>query len=340
MVSTAYTSFNASDRSYLAILKKEIHRLAIQGGFEPKKLAEIDLIVSELGTNLVKHAKNGEILAGIMQTEDGVTLELISLDNGPGISDPEKMLQDGASTTNTLGHGLGSIRRLSDTFEIYSRKDWGTILLSRIHKKMPQTRKLQKETLEIGSLIVAKPGETFSGDGCYSMSTADGKTRLMVADGLGHGVEAHRAVKEAVSAFRAYDSDSPSDILRHLHQAIKKTRGLVATIVIYDPVERIWRLCGIGNIGTRFNGYQQSKSYIPYNGIVGHNIPSTLNDQELSQADYHQIILCSDGIKSRWEHARHPSILKYDLAVQAAVIYKDFARKTDDMSVVIGRTFQ
>jgi hypothetical protein len=247
------------------------------------------------------------------------------------------MIQDGASTTHTLGHGLGSIRRLSDTFELYTRKDWGTVLLSRIHKKKMRARQARRGAMQVGSLIVAKSGEHYSGDGCYCMTSKTGMVRLLVADGLGHGLEAHHAVKEAISAFRNFDSNSPVEILRHLHHAIRKTRGLVATVVIADPAERSWRLCGIGNIGTRFNGHQQSRSYIPYNGIVGHNIPGTLNDQELSQNDYHQIILCSDGIRSRWEHARHPSIQKYDLAVQAAAIYKDFGRKTDDMSVIIGR---
>lgn len=339
MVSTPYISFNAGDRSYLAILKKEIHKLAIQGGFESKKLAEIDIIVSEMGSNLVKHATGGEMLACVQQTGDGVTLDLISLDNGPGMMDPEKMLLDGASTTKTLGHGLGSIRRLSDTFEIYSRKEWGTIILSRVHKKNARIPKAKKELLQLSALLVAKPGETFSGDGCYSMTEKDGTTRILVADGLGHGAEANHAVKEAISAFRNYESDSPADILRHLHKAIKRTRGLVATVVIYFPREKIWRLCGIGNIGTRFIGHQQAKSYVPYNGIIGHHIPGTLNNQELSQTDYDQVMLCSDGIRSRWEHAKNPSIQKYDLAVQAATIYKDFGRRTDDMSVVIGRTF-
>ncbi|HVU56645.1 MAG TPA: ATP-binding protein [Puia sp.] len=337
MVSTSYTSFNCSDRSYLAILKKEIHKLALQGGFEAKQLAEIDLIVSELGSNLVKHASGGEMLAGILQTDDGMTLELIGLDNGPGMTDPEKMMADGASTTQTLGHGLGSIRRLSDTFELYSRKDWGTILLSRVHKKKTASRRSHKAAVQINALVVPKPGETLSGDGWYYMAGKNGVIHLLVADGLGHGAEAHRAVKEAVSAFRTTDSESPAEILRHLHQSIKRTRGIVATVVIIDPKEKTWRLCGIGNIGTRLIGYQQSKSYLPYNGIIGSNIPNTLNDQELSQHDYQQIVLCSDGIRSRWEHAKHPTIGKYDLSIQAAAIYKDFGRKTDDMSVIIGR---
>lgn len=339
MVSTPYISFNASDRSYLAILKKEIHKLAVQGGFEAKQLAEIDLIVAELGTNLVKHASGGEILAGILQTEEGVTLELISLDNGPGMTDPEKMIMDGASTTKTLGHGLGSIRRLADAFDIYSRREWGTVLLSRVHKKKPIPTRSPKSSVQINALVIPKPGENLSGDGCCYVAERDGAVHLLVADGLGHGAEAHRAVKEAVSAFRTFKSSSPAEILRHLHQQIKKTRGLVATVVIIDPKEKTWKLCGIGNIGTRFIGHQQSKSYFPYNGIVGSNIPHTLNDQELSQQDYQQIILCSDGIRSRWEYAKYPSIGKYDLSIQAAAIYKDFGRKTDDMSVIIGRTF-
>ena len=120
MVNGSFTSFNVGDRSYLAILKKDIHKIAQQAGFEPRRLAEIDLIVSEIGSNLVKHATQGEILVSIVENETGQYLDIISVDQGPGIVDPEKMLQDGASTTQTLGHGLGSIRRLSDKFELYS----------------------------------------------------------------------------------------------------------------------------------------------------------------------------------------------------------------------------
>ena len=306
-------------------------------GFDQKKLNEIDLLVAELGSNLVKHADGGEILAAVIKDEGMTALELISIDNGPGISHPDKILQDGFSTTQTLGHGLGSIRRFSDSFEIYTKKDWGTIVLSRVYITPPAKRS-RSSSMQLRALIVAKPGETVSGDGCFSMTAEDGTIKLLAADGLGHGIEANRAVIEAIAAFRTFESNSPSEILRHIHATIKKTRGVVATVVLIDPVKKTWKLCGIGNIATRLNGFQESKNYIPYNGIIGHNIPTTLNDQELSHNDYQQIILCSDGIKSRWEQAKLPSIHKYDLVVQAAAIYKDFGRKTDDMSVVIGRT--
>jgi anti-sigma regulatory factor (Ser/Thr protein kinase) len=337
MVNTPHISFSANDRSYLAVVKKEIHKIATQGGFNPQKLNEIDLIVAELGTNLIKHTTGGEILAAIVQVDGGIALELISIDNGPGIADPDKMVLDGMSTTQTLGHGLGSIRRFSDTFEIYSKKDWGTVLLSRVSHKTSSSKKVKKIPIHLRALVVAKPGEIVSGDGSYCMMTGNGLIKLLVADGLGHGIEANRAFNEAVTAFKKDEGSSPAETLRHMHEAIRKTRGMVATVVVVDPVEKTWKICGVGNISAKLSGFQHTKSYLSYNGIIGHNIPHTLNDQELSQSDYQQIILCSDGIKSRWEHAKHPAIQKYDLIVQAAALYKDYGRKTDDMSVIIGR---
>jgi len=337
MVNTPHITFSLGDRSYLAIVKKGIHKLAAQANFSAKKIGEIDLVVAEMGSNLIKHAGGGEILAGLVKEDQETALELISIDNGPGIAEPEKIMKDGASSTQTLGTGLGSIKRLSDVFELYTKKDWGTIILSRINVKESAKKKQGRNRIHYRALVVAKPGETVSGDGTYAINSGDGMTRLLVADGLGHGEEANRAVTRAIQAFAGFESDSPAEILRHLHADIKKTRGLVGTIVIFDPFKKIWKLCGIGNISTRLSGYVESRSYIPYNGIVGHNIPNTLNDQELSQKDYQQIILCSDGIRSRWENARHPTIQKYDLVVQAAAIYKEFGRRTDDMSVVIGR---
>jgi anti-sigma regulatory factor (Ser/Thr protein kinase) len=337
MDNPSHISFNANDRSYLAIVKKEIHQLVVRAGFGQKKINEIDIVVSELGSNLIKHASGGEILAGILPPGAGAGLELISIDNGPGIPDLVRMMKDGASTTQTLGHGLGSIRRFSDHFEIYSQKDWGTILLSRIYLESGRKKNDRTPHLSLRSLVISKPGELVSGDGSYSFTGENGTVKLLVADGLGHGAEANRAVREAISAFKTFDSDSPAEILRHLHSALKKTRGVVGTVVLVDPVMKTWKLCGIGNISTRLTGFQQPKGYLSYNGIIGHNIPHTLNDQELSQNEYQQIVLCSDGIRSRWEYAKLPDLHKQDLIVQAAAIYKDFARKTDDMSIIIGR---
>jgi anti-sigma regulatory factor (Ser/Thr protein kinase) len=337
MVNPTHISLPVRDRSWAAGMKKEIHRLAVQAGIEQKRIDEIDILASELGSNLAKHATEGEVLAGIVHDKRGKALELIAIDNGPGISDPDRMLQDGVSTTGTLGQGLGAIRRLSDHFELYSQKDWGTVALCRIYPVSSAQPDLKRLSLTVRALVVAKPGEVASGDGYYNYVAPDGSFRLLVADGLGHGIDANLAVREAVTVFRDQKTDSPVEILRNVHALIRKTRGVVAAVVIVDPVRKIWKYCGIGNIATRFSGVHQSKSYLSYNGIVGHNIPTTMNDQELSQQDYQQITLCSDGIRSKWEHARLPDINRQDLIIQAAALYKDFGRRTDDMSIIIGK---
>jgi anti-sigma regulatory factor (Ser/Thr protein kinase) len=62
MVNRIHFSFKADDRSYFAILKKDIHALAVQGSFNERKVGEIDIIVSEMVSNLVKHAGGGQVL--------------------------------------------------------------------------------------------------------------------------------------------------------------------------------------------------------------------------------------------------------------------------------------
>src|SRR6202012_5301597 len=102
------------------------------GGIAPARINQLGLIVGEMTSNLFKYSDDGELLVGVFANGDNPYVELISIDNGPGMMNPARMMQDGVSTSNTLGHGLGSMKRLSDTFELYSQIGWGTIVLSRV----------------------------------------------------------------------------------------------------------------------------------------------------------------------------------------------------------------
>ena len=157
----------------------------------------------------------------------------------------------------------------------------------------------------------------------------------MVADGLGHGPEAHKAVAAAREAFKLCPENDPAEILRFLHQAIKKTRGAVGTVVVYDLKRKLWKVAGVGNITTGMMNYLSVRNLMSYNGIIGHNIPNSISSIEISSDEFHQITLCSDGLKTRWDSTRYPGIYKYDSSFLAAALYKDYGRKTDDMSVVV-----
>lgn len=333
MVDATHISFKADDRSYFSLIKKEIHRAATEAGIAAIRINKLDLIVAEMTSNLFKYSDDGELLMGIFPNGGNPYIELISIDNGPGMINPAKMMQDGISTTNTLGHGLGSMKRLSDTFELYSQPGWGTIVLSRIYT---DPAKIKKHELIMRPIVVSKPGETTSGDGFVYKKT-DKYVKMMLADGLGHGREANRAINEAATAFRVFPDYSPTETIRFIHSAIKKTRGAVINIIGYDVATKTWSSTGVGNIQARLFGAVNFKNHMSYNGIVGHNIPNTMNDQVYPIDDYNQVMLCSDGIKTRIDLAKYPMMYKYDLAVLAAAIYKDHARRNDDMSVVIAK---
>jgi hypothetical protein len=69
------------------------------------------------------------------------------------------------------------------------------------------------------------------------------------------------------------------------------------------------------------------------------NIPTTINNQDIEVDGAHMMIMCSDGMKTRWDLAKYPNISRYDPTVIAAALYKDHCRKTDDTSVVIVKIF-
>jgi anti-sigma regulatory factor (Ser/Thr protein kinase) len=333
MDNAIHKRYNAEDRSYFASLKKSIHSLAVSEGFGETQMGKIDIVVAEIASNLVKHATSGEILVKVLSEGSNKALEIIGIDGGRGIPDTKKVIEDGVSTTNTLGHGLGSIRRLSDVFEIYSQRQWGTIVLSRIYLHPPG---VPKSPMEIRTLILPKPGEEACGDGVSIVENKE-HVKIFLGDGLGHGPNAEAAVQAAIGNFERDTTNDPVAILREIHPEVKKTRGLVGSVLIYNFKENNWRACGVGNVVTRTQQMGSYKVHLSYNGTLGVVIPHTLNEQKVPNERGQVMAMQSDGIKTRWDMLRYPGILKHDLTILCAAIYKDFGRRTDDMSIVLAR---
>ena len=115
-------------------VRREARRLALALGFDAVGAEEIALAVSELATNLLHHACEGVVtITRIERPRSGVRVE--SRDTGPGIGNLDRALEDGFSTSGSLGGGLGAVRRLMDEFEIASGTD-GTRIVA--HKWLPE----------------------------------------------------------------------------------------------------------------------------------------------------------------------------------------------------------
>lgn len=317
------------DRSYSIIVKKEVRRIAETVGFPAYRLAEIDIIISEMVSNLNKHSHEGEAL--VRSFANGI--ELISIDHGPGMANSTEMLKDGVSTTKTLGHGLGAIRRLSDDFDIYSVAGWGTIVLSRVYKIKPSLTR-ERKLISLHSVMLPKPGQQVCGD-AFDVIEKKYVYKIIALDGLGHGPEAANASQAAIKEFLNCENSTPVETLREIHSKIKGTRGAVGMILHLDVAGGSLSFTGLGNISARLMSLGKNKSLISYNGIIGHTIPNTLTNNIILLSPQETLIVHSDGLKSRWDIDRLPNIMDHDGSVVASALYKDFSRKTDDLLILV-----
>ena len=101
-------------------------------GFSKTEQVIIATVTSELGTNILRFAKKGELIMKVIRNDKKHGLEILAIDNGPGISNIELAMQENYSTLpGSLGLGLPSIKRNMDEFEIKSNKNNGTRILVR-----------------------------------------------------------------------------------------------------------------------------------------------------------------------------------------------------------------
>lgn len=331
-----FSVYKIDDRSLIPFIKREIHNLALQLGFTAHRAAETDIIVAELTSNLIKYGNGGDLL--YRAHYDGVQneIEIYCLDKGVGIENVAKIMNDGYSTSNTLGHGLGAIKRLSNDFQIYSMRGWGTVQYVKICDKVDHVIPPLKTGINFSALSVNYPGERVCGDG-YLVKTTRKGFQIFVGDGLGHGAHAHDAVQLAIKAFKQSSESDPANILREIHEQVKKSRGLVATIACADYNAESWSISGVGNINTRIYNGLDNKTYTPYNGIIGHNIPRTINNTIVPYQKHQIIIMHSDGLRTRWNLNDLTSVIKQGPGLIASALYKDNLRGTDDATILVGK---
>lgn len=332
--------FSIPDRSFASQVKRDITRLAEGFTLSPTEVGKVNVIAAEMTSNLTKFSPSGgEILVRqIGKPLRGI--ELVCLDNGPGMSEPLRMLEDGVSTQGTAGEGLGAIKRMSDEFDIFSQPGIGTVIMSRVLRKKPRPEShLERSSFEVGCIIVPMPQEVDCGDG-YAVIENGPELYLLALDGLGHGTHAHQAAQLAVDYFCNNTSKDPAQALKDIHANIRRSRGAVGLMAHLSASSQTINYCGIGNIAGKLfssegGNLTNYKNIISYNGILGHNIPTAVNNQRHEWGRNRILILHSDGLKSRWELNKYPQLHRHHATTIAAVLYKENSRQTDDTLVMV-----
>lgn len=339
MALSAACAVAVTDGSQVAGARRAARLLAARLGFPEERAGRAELIASELASNLAKHARGGELLvqrfADGLGEEDGI--EILSLDKGPGLDDVARSRRDGYSTSGTLGHGLGAVDRLGDWVDIYTHST-GTVIAVRLWREPPRAPAAGPR-LDLGAVIVAKPGESVSGD-AWSWRARDARLVLFVVDGLGHGAAAHDAAAAAVARFEAVHELPPARIVSDVHEALRPTRGAAIAALAIDLERGTGLYAGLGNIGGVVLLAQGERHHlVSHNGTAGH---VAMRIQEFNYpipADA-LVGLWTDGLMTSWDLKAYPGLRLRSATVIAAVLYRDFSRRRDDVAVVVakGRT--
>jgi serine/threonine-protein kinase RsbT len=102
------------------------HALASELGFASSDQALIATAISELARNILQYAGRGEVDIAAEHKNGRAGITVVATDNGPGIPDIKRALEDGFSTGKGLGLGLPGTRRIMDEFDVVSEVGRGT----------------------------------------------------------------------------------------------------------------------------------------------------------------------------------------------------------------------
>lgn len=317
-------------RSDVAEWRRRVAALAERAGLDETATARVALVVTELGTNLVKHAGGGWGYASAREGRPGHGVDVLTVDGGPGIADLGRALGDGYSTAGTPGTGIGAVRRQSACFDVFTQAGRGTVVAARVAGD--GSRRSSVDTPRVRAYAAPAPGETICGDACAARR--DGSvTKILVADGLGHGPEAARASRAAIEEFAASPAASPAASVEAIHRALARTRGAAVAVGWLVPERGVVRFAGIGNISAFVVGLDRSSSMVSRNGTAGYAVRS-IQEYEYEAPPGSLVLMHSDGLRHRWDLQDYAGLAHRDPALVLGVLLRDFTRGRDDVTVL------
>lgn len=327
--------------------RRAVHDYAARLGFTENELAEIDIVVQELGTNAATYATQNSWLHYTTTIGRGAGLELFYWDAGPGIYNIDRAVRDGVSTSGSLGTGLGAINRLMDQFDLYStvrttsklslqaarRTNHGTVVLARKWRK--GIRPEPMEVSRVGVWSRPHPGEQINGD-AYLIKPHGAQTLFAVVDGLGHGRGAKQAADTALESLNEWAGESLEEVFVAVHGALRATRGAVMGATIMDTAREQLHYAGVGNVSVRIFNAPAHATPIPSNGTLGARM-SRVRVWTQSWTEGSMLIMASDGLSETWDIKSYPNLLERNPQILAGILMRDYSRANDDATVLVAK---
>jgi anti-sigma regulatory factor (Ser/Thr protein kinase)/serine/threonine protein phosphatase PrpC len=347
-----FHSQQIKDEAQVGTARRAVHRYASLMGFGTDALAEIDIVVQEVGTNAARYATGGGCLHWTDALGSAAGLELFYCDKGPGIYDLERATRDGVSSGGSLGTGFGAMRRLLDEFDAFSivkgttrrltaarRSTHGTAIVGRkwvaTQHDAQDAERERRMSRRIGAWSRPRPGEDMNGD-AYFIAEHHGETLLAVVDGLGHGRGASEASRAALDTLEQWRGEPLGEVVSSVHDALRATRGAVMGAVVIDHERGSFTYAGVGNVEVRVLGSSEPARPIPSNGTLGARL-ANVRVWPHGWTEGTTLVMASDGISTTWDMNAYPGLLGKSPQLIAGVLQRDFSRNSDDATVLVYR---
>jgi anti-sigma regulatory factor (Ser/Thr protein kinase) len=315
-----------SDESSVGEVRRTAQFVAQRLNLDETQSGKLALLATEASRNTLIHGGGGHVIFWGAASGDDSLVRILALDEGLGIANIADAMSDGYSTAGTMGGGMGAMKRMANALEIFTSQS-GTIVMIELGAATPSGKLL------LAGIAVPYPGESICGDGWCSHQTPE-RTLVLIIDGLGHGYGAAEATQEALATFRQRSSLSPGEVLSYMHDALRKTRGAVASIAEIRPNDNSLVYAGVGNISGVVLTGDNSRSLVSHNGTLGITAPR-IQEFHSAWGPDDVLVLHSDGIQSKWDLSPYRGLLARHPAVIGGALLRDFRRHRDDASVVV-----
>jgi anti-sigma regulatory factor (Ser/Thr protein kinase) len=302
-------------------------------GFSPELTGEVELVASELATNLVKHGGGGDL---VVRTTSAGSVQLLSIDSGPGAHDLVALTALGVSTTGTLGVGLPAVQRLSSRLDLWSEPGRGAVLVAEVGDGTGSRP-------PVGHLVRPSRGEQVCGDAVAWRRTSTGWL-LAVVGGAGRGEAAAGFVRLTQQVLQDSASESPTELLHQAHAALDGSPGAAVAIGLVDVHEQVLTHAAVGDVSGRIvggvggggggGGGGGAAARLPCQpGVVGRHLPR-VHESTHDLAGSSLVVLHSDGVTDHWDERGLPDVQAHGPDVCAAALLRDAGTRHDDAGVL------
>jgi anti-sigma regulatory factor (Ser/Thr protein kinase) len=311
--------------------------LAASIGFSAQDCQEIALVVTELASNLIKHAGGGTLRLMVNAAEGRTGIRIESEDLGPGIPDFDRALTDGYSSAGSLGTGLGAVNRLMDELELRPLPAGGAHIVCQRWLRS-STAVAAVRWLEFGAATRSYRYQRENGD-AFVVRQWNGGALAGVIDGLGHGPFAQRASQAARQYVEQHFDRPLEDLFRGAGRACRATRGVVMALARFDFAPQTLAVATVGNIEVRILGGASPVNLIVRRGIIGLNAPQPA-PTTCPWTTGSLLVMHSDGVSSRWNWNHFRDLVQESSGTIAQRLLVAHGTTEDDATVLVVRSWR